>query len=104
MLIWAGISGYLFEDKPAPYNPGKGLQNFLESGPPPVYFMLQGDSLESPGILANAIQDAILKRGFRVILSPGCRDLCPISNHPNVCLAESNSHGQYRRRIHTDLN
>ncbi|OOF93546.1 glycosyltransferase family 1 protein [Aspergillus carbonarius ITEM 5010] len=41
---------------------------------------------------ANAIHDAVLKRGFRVILSPGCRDLCPISNHPNVCLAESNSH------------
>ncbi|PYI00855.1 UDP-Glycosyltransferase/glycogen phosphorylase [Aspergillus sclerotiicarbonarius CBS 121057] len=86
------ISGYVFEDEPEPYKPAKDLQNFLESGPSPIYFILQGDRMERPGLLAKAIQDAVLKQGFRAILSRGCRDIGPILDNPNVFLAEHIPH------------
>ena len=77
------------------YGPAKDLSDFIESGSPPIYFMLQENTVESPGMLARAIQDTVVKQGLRAILSQGCRDICRILNNDNVFLADSIPHGTY---------
>ncbi|KAE8345472.1 hypothetical protein BDV24DRAFT_148080 [Aspergillus arachidicola] len=47
------------------------------------------NSMESPGMLARAIQDIVIKHGLRAILSQDCRDTCRILNDDNVFLADS---------------
>ncbi|KAE8371818.1 hypothetical protein BDV26DRAFT_298431 [Aspergillus bertholletiae] len=86
-------SGYVFADKEAQYNPAKDLSNFIESGSPPIYFMVQEDTMKSPGILARAIQDIVVKYELRVILSQDCRDTHRILNNDNVFLADSIPNG-----------
>ncbi|OOO07676.1 glycosyl transferase family 28 [Aspergillus oryzae] len=82
-------SGYVFAEEEAQYSPAKDLSSFIESGSPPIYFMLQENSMESPGMLARAIQDIVVKHGLRAILSQGCRDTCRILNDDNVFLVDS---------------
>ncbi|UDD65656.1 hypothetical protein AFCA_012832 [Aspergillus flavus] len=82
-------SGYVFVEEEAQYSPAKDLSSFIESGSPPIYFLLQENSMESPGMLARAIQDIVVKHGLRAILSQGCRDTCRILNDDNVLLVDS---------------
>lgn len=51
--------------------------------------------MESPGMLARAIQDIVVKHGLRAILSQGCRDTCRILNDDNVLLVDSIPYGTY---------
>ncbi|PIG88584.1 hypothetical protein AARAC_000957 [Aspergillus arachidicola] len=89
---WDGMietSGYVFIHREAQYSPAKDLSSFIASGSPPIYFMLYENSMESPGMLARAIQDIVIKHGLRAILSQDCRDTCRILNDDNVFLADS---------------
>ncbi|OGM40930.1 hypothetical protein ABOM_010323 [Aspergillus bombycis] len=84
-------SGYVFTDEEAQYSPAHDLSDFIQSGSPPIYFMVQEHTMESPGMLTRAIQDTV-KHGFRVILSQDCRDICRILNDDNVLLVENIPH------------
>ncbi|KAB8252611.1 UDP-Glycosyltransferase/glycogen phosphorylase [Aspergillus flavus] len=75
--------------RPGDWDDMINLSSFIESGSPPIYFMLQENSMESPGMLARAIQDIVVKHGLRAILSQGCRDTCRILNDDNVFLVDS---------------
>ncbi|QRD92604.1 hypothetical protein F9C07_12563 [Aspergillus flavus] len=86
---YSNTSGYVFVEEEAQYSPAKDLSSFIESGSPPIYFLLQENSMESPGMLARAIQDIVVKHGLRAILSQGCRDTCRILNDDNVLLVDS---------------
>ncbi|KAB8206676.1 UDP-Glycosyltransferase/glycogen phosphorylase [Aspergillus parasiticus] len=57
------------------------------------------NSMESPGMLARAIQDIVIKHGLRAILSQDCRDTCRILNDDNVFLADSIPHAWLLPRV-----
>ncbi|PYH90743.1 UDP-Glycosyltransferase/glycogen phosphorylase, partial [Aspergillus ellipticus CBS 707.79] len=83
------IVGYLFKTQPPVCRPDKELEDFMQSDSPLIYIMLQEDKMQSQGMLARAIQETVVKHGFRVLLSEGCRDICRILSHPNVVLTDS---------------
>ncbi|GAB1198452.1 hypothetical protein APSETT444_007775 [Aspergillus pseudonomiae] len=72
--------------------PAKDLSDFIQSGSPPIYFMVREHTMETPGMLARAIQDTVVKRGLRAILSQDCRDICRILNHNDVFLVDNIPH------------
>ncbi|KNG85601.1 hypothetical protein ANOM_006498 [Aspergillus nomiae NRRL 13137] len=92
-------SGYVFTDEEAQYSPAKDLSDFIQSSSPPIYFMVQEHTMETPGMLARAIQDAVVKRGLRAILSQDCRDICRILNDNNVFLVDTTPHAWLLPRV-----
>ncbi|PWY64607.1 UDP-Glycosyltransferase/glycogen phosphorylase [Aspergillus eucalypticola CBS 122712] len=83
------ISGYLFEQRDLSFTPRKDLECFLVSGPAPIFLMLPENSIKDIFRLALIIQDAILKKGYRVLLSRDCRRLGELLNSTNVLIIES---------------
>lgn len=83
------ISGYLFEQRDLSFTPRKDLEHFLVSGPAPIFLMLPENSMKDIYRLALIIQDAILKKGYRVLLSRDCRRLGELLNSTNVLIIES---------------
>ncbi|KAB8258746.1 hypothetical protein BDV32DRAFT_139333 [Aspergillus pseudonomiae] len=66
---------------------------------PPIYFMVREHTMETPGMLARAIQDTVVKRGLRAILSQDCRDICRILNHNDVFLVDNIPHAWLMPRV-----
>lgn len=91
-----GISGYLFEQRDLSFTPRKELHHFLASGPAPIYIMLPENSIKNIYHLALMIQDAILKNGYRALLSRECRRLGELLNSDNVLVTQSVPFGKLR--------
>ena len=67
----ARVSGYLFLDPPAGWQPPAGLEAFLQAGPPPVYVGFGSMSGRRPEELAGLVLQALALSGQRGLLLTG---------------------------------
>jgi sterol 3beta-glucosyltransferase len=65
------ITGYLFLDTPAEWQPSSELQAFLDAGSPPVYIGFGSMAGRNPERLAKLVLDALAKSGQRGLLLTG---------------------------------
>ncbi|KAL2838120.1 hypothetical protein BJY01DRAFT_220273 [Aspergillus pseudoustus] len=84
-----GISGYIFRDPGDSYRPTVELDSFLLSGGAPIYFMMHDNIDHVSEFLATMIQRAVLKLGYRVLLSKQWQQIATILDDPNVFVVDS---------------
>lgn len=65
------MSGYWFLDGEEGWQPSQELNNFLSSGPPPIYVGFGSMAGRNPERLGNAVVEALLKTGQRGLLASG---------------------------------
>ena len=85
------VTGYWFLDRPDAWTPPRGLERFLQQGPPPVHIgfgsMILGDPEATSALVAAAVRQA----GCRAVVSAGwgglrpaeSADLFPIESAPH---------------------
>ncbi|GES57415.1 sterol glucosyltransferase [Aspergillus terreus] len=64
------VCGFFFRDTP-PYNPPAELEDFLKSGPPPVYIGFGSIVVDDPQKLIDTVLRAVAHAGVRAIVSKG---------------------------------
>ncbi|KEQ80652.1 UDP-Glycosyltransferase/glycogen phosphorylase, partial [Aureobasidium pullulans EXF-150] len=77
------VCGFFFRDMPD-YKPPRDLQDFLASGPTPIYVGFGSIVLEDPEKMSAIISEAVRSTGVRCILSKGWARLRNVSNSPNI--------------------
>lgn len=65
------VSGYLFLDEAAGYQPSAALHAFLNAGAPPVYFGFGSMASSDPGATVRLIVEALRQTGQRGIIASG---------------------------------
>ena len=68
---WAGVTGYWFLDRPENWRPPADLEDFLQSGPPPVCVGFGSMSLRDPDRTTETILSALRSLGKRGLLVSG---------------------------------
>ncbi|CAG8019211.1 unnamed protein product [Penicillium salamii] len=68
------VCGFFFRDTPS-YEPPKDLQDFLASGPPPIYVGFGSIVLQDPVMINAIIVEAVKAAGVRAIISKGWSNL-----------------------------
>ncbi|CAI7584793.1 unnamed protein product [Penicillium crustosum] len=69
------VCGFFFRDPPN-YQPPAEIEEFLNAGPPPVYFGFGSIVLEDPAEITKTILQTVQEAGVRAIISRGWSD-CP---------------------------
>jgi len=64
------VCGFFFRDAPK-YQPESALEQFLASGPPPIYIGFGSIVIDDPEKLTATILDAVRATGTRAIVSRG---------------------------------
>jgi UDP:flavonoid glycosyltransferase YjiC (YdhE family) len=64
------VCGFFFREEPD-YTPDAELDNFLRSGPPPVYIGFGSIVIDDPERLTNILVDVVRACGTRAIISRG---------------------------------
>ncbi|KAG2168847.1 hypothetical protein JADG_008586 [Aureobasidium aubasidani] len=77
------VCGFFFRDMPD-YKPPRDLQDFLASGPTPIYVGFGSIVLEDPEKMSAIISEAVRSTGVRCILSKGWARLRNVSNSPSI--------------------
>ncbi|THY82622.1 UDP-Glycosyltransferase/glycogen phosphorylase [Aureobasidium pullulans] len=77
------VCGFFFRDM-LDYKPPRDLQDFLDSGPTPIYVGFGSIVLEDPEKMSAIISEAVRSTGVRCILSKGWARLRNVSNSPNI--------------------
>ncbi len=72
---WVRITGYWFLDRPEVWRPPAHLEDFLQSGPPPVCVGFGSMRLSDPGRTTEAILSALRAVGKRGLLVSGWADV-----------------------------
>lgn len=70
MVTMIDVCGFFFRDAPK-YQPEPALQQFLSSGPPPIYIGFGSIVIDDPEKLTATILDAVRATGTRAIVSRG---------------------------------
>jgi hypothetical protein len=65
------VPGYTFLNSSSSYTPPQALQQFLESGPPPVYIGFGSIVVEHPLALTTLVIEAVKSTGHRVLFATG---------------------------------
>lgn len=76
------VCGFFFRQPPS-YQPPPDLEQFLASGPPPVYIGFGSIVVDSPQRLSNTVLQAVAASGVRAIVSRGWSKLAGDGN-PNI--------------------
>ncbi|MDX1416030.1 MAG: glycosyltransferase [Candidatus Promineifilaceae bacterium] len=87
------VTGYLFLDDAAAWRPPPELIDFLDSGPPPIYFGFGSMAGRQPQRLARCIIEALDAIGRRGVLLTGWGGLRPESLPDHVFLLDYAPHG-----------
>ncbi|KAI0996439.1 Sterol 3-beta-glucosyltransferase [Podosphaera aphanis] len=69
------IAGFVFLDLASAYEPPKDLQDFLNTGPTPVYIGFGSIVVDDPDGFSQLIFDAVQKIGVRAVISKGWGEL-----------------------------
>lgn len=93
------ITGYLFMDSSAVWQPPADLQNFLEAGNPPVYIGFGSMSGRQPGRLAEIAIEALASTNQRGVLAKGWGGLEPERLPADVFLIDSAPHSWLFSRV-----
>lgn len=86
------ITGPLFLDSPAGWEPSPELLSFLEEGNPPVYLGFGSMGGQNPGVLADIAIDALCRSGLRGVLNRGWGGLQPEMVPPEIFVVDSVPH------------
>ncbi|KAF7118656.1 hypothetical protein CNMCM5793_008194 [Aspergillus hiratsukae] len=76
------VCGFFFRQPPS-YQPPPDLEQFLASGPPPVYIGFGSIVVDDPQRLSNTVLQAVAESGVRAIVSRGWSKLAGDGN-PNI--------------------
>ncbi|MDV3221132.1 glycosyltransferase [Intrasporangium sp.] len=79
-------TGFWFAPRSSPWEPPRGLSDFLATGPPPVYLGLGSMATADPAGVVRAFVDALARLGRRGVLSAGWAGL-PAEDLPDSVLA-----------------
>lgn len=93
------MSGYIFHETEEFDRPPKDLDNFISSGAAPIYLMMRDPSNVDSDLLVTVIQESILNRGLRVVVSEECRHVCAKLDNPNVYVVSSSASGRFHVSI-----
>ncbi|RAK75963.1 glycosyltransferase [Aspergillus fijiensis CBS 313.89] len=85
------MSGYIFHETEESDRPPKDLDNFISSGAAPIYLMMRDPSIVDSDLLVTVIQESILNRGLRIVVSEECRHVCARLDNPNVYVVSSSA-------------
>ncbi|OTA89344.1 glycosyltransferase family 1 protein [Hypoxylon sp. CO27-5] len=69
-----GVCGFFFRDPPL-YEPSPAIENFLRSGPPPIYIGFGSIVIDNPKRLTATLLQAVKSTGVRAIISRGWSNL-----------------------------
>jgi UDP:flavonoid glycosyltransferase YjiC (YdhE family) len=86
------ITGYLFLDTPAEWQPSSELQAFLDAGSPPVYIGFGSMAGRNPEWLAKLVLEALAKSGQRGLLLTGWGGLYTEKIPDNVFVLDAAPH------------
>jgi sterol 3beta-glucosyltransferase len=86
------VTGYLFPDEQADWQPSSELKAYLEAGDPPVYIGFGSMAGRNPEQLAQLIIEALAKSGQRGLLLTGWGGLRADSAPDNVFVVDSAPH------------
>lgn len=87
------VTGYLFSDASADWEPSPELNAFLEAGDPPVYIGFGSMAGRDPAELARLVIEALAKSGQRGLLLTGWGGIRTESLSENLLVVESAPHG-----------
>jgi sterol 3beta-glucosyltransferase len=87
------ITGYWFPDPPTEWKPGDDLQDFLDSGDPPVYVGFGSMSGRQPEKLAALVLEALAQSRQRGLLLTGWGGMRALSVPDHVFVLDSAPHG-----------
>jgi sterol 3beta-glucosyltransferase len=76
------VTGYWWPPRPAGWSPPPELEEFLGSGPPPVFFGLGSMMPKDPGEFIDLASAAGRKAGVRQVIQAGQTGLTPPARHP----------------------
>ncbi|PYI36284.1 UDP-Glycosyltransferase/glycogen phosphorylase [Aspergillus indologenus CBS 114.80] len=85
------MSGYIFHEPEESYRPPKDLDNFISSGAAPIYLLVRDTSMVDSDLLATVIQESILTRGLRIVVSEEWRHVCAKLDNHNVYVVNSSA-------------
>ncbi|PYH81120.1 UDP-Glycosyltransferase/glycogen phosphorylase [Aspergillus uvarum CBS 121591] len=85
------MSGYIFHEPEESYRPPKDLDNFISSGAAPIHLTMRDTSMLDSDLLATVIQENILSRGLRIVVSEEWRHVCAKLDNPNVYVVNSSA-------------
>lgn len=89
----AHITGYLFLDNEAHWQPPAALEAFLAAGAPPVYVGFGSMPSRNPEQLAKCILDALAKSGQRGLLLTGWGGLRTEATPDDILVVDAAPHG-----------
>lgn len=83
VLTILDVCGFFFRDAPN-YQPPPDLEQFLRSGPPPVYIGFGSIVIEDPPRLTTTLLEAVRRAGVRAIISRGWGNLGDASSTSDI--------------------
>lgn len=89
---WVHVTGYWFLSRLPDWQPPADLVEFLESGPPPVYFDLGSFTHEVQKKAVKRVLSVLTLAGQRVITSPGNIDLSSDLTENTFCMDATTPH------------
>lgn len=87
------VCGFFFRDPPS-YSPPAQIEEFLRSGPTPVYIGFGSIVLDDPPKMTNLILEGVQKAGVRAIVSRGWSKLGDGVERPDVLFIGDCPHGR----------
>lgn len=93
LTLYEDVCGFFFREAPQ-YSPPADIDNFLKSGPPPVYIGFGSIVMDDANAMTNVILDAVTKSGVRAIVSRGWSKLGGDRQHENVLFIGDCPHGK----------
>lgn len=87
------VCGFFFKEEPT-YTPDVQLDNFLRSGPPPVYIGFGSIVMDDADKMTAILLAAIRACGVRAIISRGWSNLGTDQHDPNVLFLGDCPHGK----------
>lgn len=88
------MCGFFFREPPD-YTPPVELEEFLKSGPTPIYIGFGSIVMDNPQVMTEIILCAVRDSGVRAIVSKGWSKLGEGYSDPNVIFIDDCPHGKY---------
>lgn len=86
------VTGFWFVEESSAFVPPRGLEGFLDDGPPPVCIGFGSMTSEDPKATTALVLEAVKLAGVRCVLLSGWAGLAPESLPPTVFLTKSVAH------------
>jgi len=86
------VTGFWFLNRPSHWQPPEDLRNFLDAGPPPVYFGFGSMGMRDPAATVAIILEAVRRAGCRAVIAAGWGGLRPLQVPAGLFAIETAPH------------